>query len=146
METLSSLTSFMPPSLVASTLSAAVTNPDFAVGLQQVQTMKQTVEKEAQTVTCTELVSRTGLKRYFHVHDGFVTAKLALLLMPFRCRSWERKREVRAFPHSQARDDYLPPAFDVQAQDLYIPTMALLTYVILRSATTTVAVTGFSVG
>jgi len=69
------------------------------------------------------MVHTHGLRMYFAVDHEYVLKKLKLVLLPFLHKeSWDRQRddqEVR-----------LPPSEDVMAPDLYIPTMAFVTYII----------------
>ncbi|KAI0557623.1 YIF1 [Gracilaria domingensis] len=74
-------------------------------------------------------------KYYFAVNHMYVLKKLALLLAPFRNRTWGRQRGMDAAQFEVSGSDgatsYLPPRDDVNAPDLYIPVMSFLTYVLL---------------
>lgn len=74
-------------------------------------------------------------KYYFAVNHRYVLRKLALILMPFRNRTWARQRGVDPSQYEGSGGDgvttYLPPRDDVNAPDLYIPVMAFVTYVLL---------------
>eukprot|EP01113_Clastostelium_recurvatum_P031823 TRINITY_DN4017_c0_g1_i1.p1 TRINITY_DN4017_c0_g1~~TRINITY_DN4017_c0_g1_i1.p1 ORF type:complete len:331 (+),score=50.16 TRINITY_DN4017_c0_g1_i1:49-1041(+) len=72
-----------------------------------------------------QVLSRGVLKYYFNVNNSYVLNKIKILLCPFLNRSWKR-RMVR----TQHGDQFLPPRDDINAPDLYIPTMAFVTYVL----------------
>ncbi|KAL7512538.1 hypothetical protein ACHAXN_011317 [Cyclotella atomus] len=71
--------------------------------------------------------SMLALRPYFAVDNSFVKKKMARILFPFVSKDWARtKLDPNMVPPS-----YMPPHQDVNAPDLYIPTMSLLTYVLL---------------
>ena len=87
------------------------------------------------------------LKYYFHVNNRYVLNKLYILLLPFTHKHWKRQA-VDGSEGGQQLDQYgqpvgsagaalssayKPPSEDVNAPDLYIPTMAFFTYVLLMS-------------
>jgi len=57
------------------------------------------------------------------VDNAYVGKKLALLLFPFAPRDWSMR-----FLHS---NEPVPPKVDLNAPDLYIPSMAIVTYIML---------------
>ncbi|XP_049851306.1 uncharacterized protein LOC126325854 [Schistocerca gregaria] len=67
-----------------------------------------------------------SLRYYFSVNNSFVLKKLCLLLFPFLHKNWSR-----TIVQPVDRDIYLPPSLDINAPDLYIPSMAFITYVLL---------------
>ncbi|XP_049526239.1 protein YIF1B isoform X2 [Dermacentor silvarum] len=67
-------------------------------------------------------VSVSKIKYYFAVDTSYVGRKLLLLLFPFGHTDWAVKYD---------QDEPVPPRYDVNAPDLYIPSMALVTYVLL---------------
>merc|ERR1719384_589931 len=67
-------------------------------------------------------VSIGQLKYYFAVDTSYVAKKLGVLLFPFTRSDW-------AIKYNQ--DEPVQPKYDVNAPDLYIPTMAYATYVLL---------------
>ncbi|KAH7972299.1 protein YIF1B [Rhipicephalus sanguineus] len=67
-------------------------------------------------------VSVSKIKYYFAVDTAYVGRKLLLLLFPFSHTDWAVKYD---------QDEPVPPRYDVNAPDLYIPSMALVTYVLL---------------
>lgn len=64
----------------------------------------------------------TKLKYYFAVDNRYVMNKLRLIFFPFTQRDWSLK-----YNH----DNPVQPRYDINAPDLYIPTMAYITYVVL---------------
>jgi hypothetical protein len=66
------------------------------------------------------------LKYYFNVNSSYVANKLRLVLLPLQHKSWKRRI------HRQADGErYLAPRDDINAPDLYIPSMAFVTYVLI---------------
>ncbi|XP_058812257.1 protein YIF1B [Topomyia yanbarensis] len=64
----------------------------------------------------------TKLKYYFAVDNKYVISKLKLIFFPFSQRDWSLKYD---------HDNPVQPRYDINAPDLYIPTMAYITYVVL---------------
>ncbi|CAD6231728.1 GSCOCG00001557001-RA-CDS [Cotesia congregata] len=64
----------------------------------------------------------SALKYYFAVDTDYVFLKLALLFFPFTHKDWSVKYE---------QDVPLQPRYEKNAPDMYIPTMAFLTYVVI---------------
>ena len=81
------------------------------------------------------------LKYYFHVNNRYVLNKLSILLLPFAHKHWKRQpvdsaEQVDQYGQPSATGlatAYKPPSEDVNAPDLYIPTMAFFTYILLMS-------------
>ncbi|XP_022695137.1 protein YIF1B-A-like isoform X2 [Varroa jacobsoni] len=69
-------------------------------------------------------VSISKLKYYFAVDTSYVSQKLFLLLFPFIHKDWAPKYN---------QDVPVPPRYDVNAPDLYIPTMAFVSYILLSA-------------
>ncbi|KAJ8925703.1 hypothetical protein NQ315_009550 [Exocentrus adspersus] len=61
------------------------------------------------------------LKYYFAVDTKYVLSKLMLLFFPFTHKDWSVKYE---------QDGPVQPRYEINAPDLYIPTMAYVTYVL----------------
>ncbi|RIA81779.1 COPII-coated vesicle component Hrf1 [Glomus cerebriforme] len=70
-----------------------------------------------------------ALKHYFKVNNSYVANKIRLLLFPWRHRPWSRL--VKRSEQNGQMEGYKPPRDDINSPDLYIPTMALVTYVLL---------------
>ncbi|XP_064295783.1 protein YIF1B [Phalacrocorax carbo] len=62
------------------------------------------------------------LKYYFAVDTAYVGRKLGLLIFPFAHQDWQVRYQ---------QDTPVAPRFDVNAPDLYIPTMAFITYILV---------------
>lgn len=62
------------------------------------------------------------LKYYFAVDNKYVVNKLRLIFFPFTQTDWSLKYD---------HDNPVQPRYDINAPDLYIPTMAYITYVVL---------------
>jgi hypothetical protein len=78
------------------------------------------------TATATTAVASsylTQLRYYFDVNNAYVTQKLKVLALPFRHKGWERT--------VGAQGRLQPPALDVNAPDLYLPSMAYITYILV---------------
>ncbi|VEN40985.1 unnamed protein product [Callosobruchus maculatus] len=67
-------------------------------------------------------VSISELKYYFAVDTKYVLTKLWLLFFPFTNKDWSIKYKP---------DAPIKPRYEVNAPDLYIPTMAYITYVLV---------------
>lgn len=70
----------------------------------------------------TKFMSVNKLKYFFAVDTRYVMKKLFLLMFPYTHQDWEVRYH---------RDTPLTPRHDVNAPDLYIPTMAFITYILL---------------
>uniref|UniRef100_A0A1A9VJE2 Protein YIF1 n=1 Tax=Glossina austeni TaxID=7395 RepID=A0A1A9VJE2_GLOAU len=62
------------------------------------------------------------LKYYFAVDNNYVIHKLSLLFFPFTHKDWSLKYDP---------ENLIQPRYDINAPDLYIPTMAFITYVVV---------------
>jgi len=67
-------------------------------------------------------VSISQLKYYFAVDTTYVSKKLGLLLFPFAHKDWSIR-----YNH----DEPVQPRFELNAADLYIPSMAFVTYILV---------------
>ncbi|ORY55295.1 YIF1-domain-containing protein [Pseudomassariella vexata] len=75
-------------------------------------------------------INMPALKHYFNVSNSYVVNKLYLVLFPWLHKPWSRKQTVG--PNGQ-EGWFLPPRDDINSPDMYIPLMALVTYVLLSS-------------
>ncbi|EST08980.2 Hrf1 [Kalmanozyma brasiliensis GHG001] len=88
------------------------------------------------------------LKHYFNVSNSYVLHKLRIVLFPWRHKPWSRAHRhsapgvgvsgaysepVGVKTAASGGEGYLPPRDDVNSPDLYIPTMAFVTYIIVTS-------------
>lgn len=84
-------------------------------------------------------VSIPALKHYFNVSNSYVLSKIALVLFPWRHKPWSRQQArmpASAGPNGQITQQqyssmFLPPRDDLNSPDMYIPVMALVTYILL---------------
>jgi hypothetical protein len=85
-------------------------------------------------------VSIPALKHYFNVSNSYVLRKLALVLFPWRHKPWSRQQARMAgnstgpngqIIQQQYSSMFLPPRDDLNSPDMYIPVMALVTYILL---------------
>uniref|UniRef100_A0A8C8DMP2 Protein YIF1 n=1 Tax=Oryzias sinensis TaxID=183150 RepID=A0A8C8DMP2_9TELE len=67
-------------------------------------------------------MSVNKLKYFFAVDTRYVLKKLMILMFPYTHQDWDVRYH---------RDTQLTPRQDVNAPDLYIPTMAFITYILL---------------
>ncbi|XP_042705709.1 protein YIF1A isoform X1 [Chrysemys picta bellii] len=98
-------------------LADPMANVAVAYGSSIASQSKDIVHKEIH-----RFMSVNKLKYFFAVDTAYVTKKLALLLFPYAHQNWE----VR-----YSRDTPLTPRQDINAPDLYIPSMAFITYILL---------------
>jgi hypothetical protein len=75
-------------------------------------------------------VNVSALKHYFNVSNSYVVNKLVLVLFPWRHKPWSRKQSIG--PNGQ-EGWFLPPRDDLNSPDMYIPVMALVTYILLAT-------------
>ncbi|KAG8528752.1 uncharacterized protein KY384_006439 [Bacidia gigantensis] len=92
-------------------------------------------------------VSIPALKHYFNVSTPYVLRKLLLVLFPWRHKPWTRAQrsassadDVGPVPNTEGKPAsnsyqyyFLPPSADLNSPDLYIPTMAVVTYILLTT-------------
>lgn len=78
--------------------------------------------KEALNREFDKYVPVTKLKYYFAVDTRYVIKKLFLIFFPFTHKDWTVKYD---------QDNPVQPRYELNAPDLYIPTMAYITYVLL---------------
>uniref|UniRef100_A0A1I8C060 Protein YIF1 n=1 Tax=Meloidogyne hapla TaxID=6305 RepID=A0A1I8C060_MELHA len=83
----------------------------------------QFAEQQKQKVVITQYISTFNLKYYFAVDVNYVRRKLLIILFPFLHRDWTNKLSTNDKP--------MTPREDVNAPDLYIPSMAFITYILV---------------
>jgi len=98
-------------------LDPMVTNMAMNYGADMVNAKKKEVEGIVQ-----KYVSIGQLKYYFAVDNSYVSRKLRLLLFPFIHSDWSIR-----YNH----DEPVQPRFELNAADLYIPSMAFVTYILV---------------
>lgn len=78
--------------------------------------------KELMDKNLDRFIPISKLKYYFAVDTVYVGKKLGLLIFPYMHENWEV---------SYQQDIPVAPRFDVNAPDLYIPTMGFITYILV---------------
>ncbi|CDH56729.1 er to golgi transport protein yif1 [Lichtheimia corymbifera JMRC:FSU:9682] len=73
-------------------------------------------------------VDMPTLRHYFNVNNLYVMSKIKLILFPWRHSPWSR-----AVTRSETgqMEGFRPPREDINSPDLYIPVMAIVTYILL---------------
>ncbi|KNB43480.1 Mg2+ transporter protein [Blastocystis sp. subtype 4] len=69
---------------------------------------------------------KSGEESIGFVSNQYVVGKLQRLLFPFGSKSWKRTCQI----NDDGSETYFPPRQDVNAPDLYIPLMAIFTYIV----------------
>ncbi|KAK0109962.1 hypothetical protein ONS95_002629 [Cadophora gregata] len=106
-----------------------MSDPTAQMGFQVGQTaLKHGTEYVEQNIN--RYVNFSALKHYFNVSNGYVVNKLFLVLFPWRHKPWSRKQTLG--PNGQ-EGWFMPPRDDLNSPDMYIPVMALVTYILLYS-------------
>ncbi|KAF8066873.1 protein transporter yif1 [Lyophyllum atratum] len=72
----------------------------------------------------------TNLKHHFNVSNSYVINKIRLVLFPWLQKPQAWRRKVRRSDSGQAAE-WASPREDINSPDLYIPLMALVTYILL---------------
>ncbi|KAI8722056.1 hypothetical protein NCS52_00348600 [Fusarium sp. LHS14.1] len=75
-------------------------------------------------------VNVSALKHYFNVSNSYVVNKLFLVVFPWRHKPWSRKQAVG---QNGQEGWYLAPRDDINSPDMYIPVMAIVTYILLST-------------
>ncbi|KDQ10705.1 hypothetical protein BOTBODRAFT_115475 [Botryobasidium botryosum FD-172 SS1] len=75
------------------------------------------------------------LKHHFNVSNSYVLHKLRLVVFPWRHRPWSRQMR-RTVDHNGQTGGWQPPREDINSPDLYIPTMAFVTYILISALKT----------
>jgi len=109
------------PDFTAWGLDGATTQLGMQLGQSAVQAGQNYVQQNLGG-----LIPITVLKHHFNVSNSYVLQKLRLLVFPWRHKPWSR----RARRSEQGTNDWQPPREDINSPDLYIPTMAFVTYVL----------------
>jgi len=78
-----------------------------------------------------QLVSDENIKYYFKVSNSYVLKKLLLIIFPYRNKTWIRQFRTTTDAQGNSFEIYSTPVDDSNAPDLYIPSMALMTYILL---------------
>ncbi|KPV72507.1 uncharacterized protein RHOBADRAFT_46549 [Rhodotorula graminis WP1] len=79
----------------------------------------------------TRLLPLAHLKHSFNVSNSYVVNKLRLIVWPWRHRPWSRS--VVRNEGTGVAEGWKPPREDLNCPDLYIPVMAVVTYILLSA-------------
>ncbi|KAF1929175.1 protein transport protein YIF1 [Didymella exigua CBS 183.55] len=112
-----------------------VSDPSAQLGLQMGQTAFNAGQQYLDQ-NIAKYVSVGALKHYFNVSNSYVLAKLRIILFPWWHKPWSRQQRHASDASSAAAaaaNLYLPPREDPNSPDMYIPTMALVTYILLST-------------
>ncbi|KAG8854686.1 hypothetical protein FRB96_007371 [Tulasnella sp. 330] len=113
------------PNLAAWGVNDATTQMGMQLGRSAVTAGQDYVAKNFGS----HLASVGIFKQQFNVSNSYVLQKLRVVLWPWRHKPWSRKIR-RSETDGTQNAGYQPPRDDINAPDLYIPSMALVTYVL----------------
>jgi len=113
--------------MAATTMATGKVDSDMAVNIGQ-KIFEQGLGGLAKGIPFLEK-TLVGLRPYFAVDNYYVKRKMAKVLFPFVYKDWTRKDTLQQNPDGSVA--YAEPIQDENAPDLYIPSMSLLTYVLL---------------
>lgn len=103
--------------------------PAAQMGLQVGQSA-MLASQEYVNANMSKYLNISTIRRYFSVTNSYVLRKLFLTIFPWRHHPWHRQtsRDARG-----EVDGFLMPRDDINAPDMYIPIMAIVTYILLNS-------------
>ncbi|KAF8989923.1 YIF1-domain-containing protein [Cyathus striatus] len=110
------------PDFTAWGIDGATAQLGMQLGSSAVAAGQEYVQKNLGTI-----FPSTYLKHHFNVSNSYVIHKLRLVLFPWTHKPWSRR--VRRTEHGLS--EWQPPRDDINSPDLYIPVMAIVTYVLL---------------
>ncbi|VEU20319.1 DEKNAAC101152 [Brettanomyces naardenensis] len=110
-------------------LNSLFADPATQMGLHFSQTAFNASQQYMQQ-NLKQFVSDENIKYYFKVSNSYVLRKLLLILFPYRNKSWTRQFRATTDAQGNAVEIYATPIDDVNAPDLYIPSMALVSYIL----------------
>merc|ERR1719330_1269928 len=90
-------------------------------GANMIEQNKDEIKKKMEGYV-DKYISVGQLKYYFAVDNTYVTKKLGLLLFPFLHSDWSIR---------YSHDEPVQPRYELNAADLYIPSMAFVTYILV---------------
>uniref|UniRef100_S4RYR6 Protein YIF1 n=1 Tax=Petromyzon marinus TaxID=7757 RepID=S4RYR6_PETMA len=108
---------FHVPGFLNDPMANPMTNMAMAYGSTLANQGKEAVEKNID-----RFFSVKKLKYYFAVDTVYVGKKLGILLFPYTHQNWEMRYQ---------QDAPVAPRVDLNAPDLYIPSMAFITYLLV---------------
>lgn len=84
------------------------------------------------------LPGTNDLKFYFRVSNSYVFRKIVLIVFPYHHKNWNRSTvsdvDTGSVATPGASQLFVPPIYDVNSPDLYIPLMSFITYILLWAA------------
>ena len=118
---------------VSGGMNSFFNDPASQMGLQFSQSAFNASQQYMQN-NLQQIVGNEDIKYYFKVSNAYVLKKLLLIVFPYRNKSWIRQT-LNSNGNSNGNvaqgDIYATPIDDVNAPDLYIPSMAFLSYILL---------------
>ncbi|KAG7443013.1 YIF1-domain-containing protein [Guyanagaster necrorhizus] len=115
---------FVQPDFVAWGMNDATTQLGLQLGNSAVQAGQEYVQRNFGG-----FFPLASLKHQFNVSNSYVMRKLKLVIFPWDHRPWSRR--IRR--SEQGVTEWQPPREDVNSPDLYIPLMALVTYMLIAA-------------
>ncbi|KAJ3509130.1 hypothetical protein NLJ89_g5381 [Agrocybe chaxingu] len=124
---------FAPPNFAAWGLDGTTAQLGMQLGSSAVAAGQDYMQRNFGTI-----LPSTYIKHHFNVSNSYVITKLRLVLFPWRQKSWARRSRISSGPsggqgQNQAVQEWMAPREDVNCPDLYIPVMAIFTYVLLTA-------------
>jgi len=123
---------FWNPSMVSMAAAAASSNPDAMFNMAQKATHTFLDQGTARMIPGLERLMST-LRLYFAVDNNYVKRKMMRVLFSPFYKHWARMTNPEYNPHTPYNTGHklALPIQDVNALDLYLPVMSLITYVLL---------------
>jgi len=109
-----------------SAVGEVVTNPIARMGVQYAMGQGAAIEDNIKQGVA-KYLEALNLKYYFSIDEKYVFRKCKLVLCPIFYKGPWKRQTIKL---KDGQEAYLPPKQDLNAPDLYIPTMAFLTYVL----------------
>ncbi|KAF5376353.1 hypothetical protein D9757_008646 [Collybiopsis confluens] len=75
------------------------------------------------------IIPLSSVKHHFNVSNSYVIRKIQLVVFPWTHKSWSRKVQRS----EQGQVEYFTPRDDFNSPDLYIPLMAIVTYILISA-------------
>lgn len=116
-------------SIAAAAMSGGANNPDAMFNLAQQAGNTFLDQGTARMIPGLERIMRE-LRVYFAVDNSYVKTKMLRVLFSFFFKRWKRMEEYNSDTQGTGQK-YALPTSDDNALDLYIPSMSLVTYVLL---------------
>ncbi|KAG5634753.1 hypothetical protein H0H81_000896, partial [Sphagnurus paluster] len=105
--------------------SWGIDNATAAIGMHAVNAGQEYVQRNFGSI-----FPSTSLKHHFNVSNSYVINKIRLVLFPWLQKPQAWRRQVRRSESGQAAE-WASPREDINSPDLYIPLMAVVSYILL---------------